>query len=62
MKIGVFDSGIGGMSVAQALQQAYPEYEIWFTNDEEHVPYGSRPPQEVLGFVTPIFEMLVDEG
>jgi glutamate racemase len=62
MRIGVFDSGIGGMSVAQTLQAAYPEHEIWFTNDAEHVPYGTRQPEEVLEFVLPIFEMLVDEG
>lgn len=62
MKIGVFDSGVGGMSVAQTLQAAYPEHLILFTNDAEHVPYGTRSPAEILDFVLPILEMLVDGG
>lgn len=62
MKIGVFDSGIGGLSVVQAIEQALPEYEIIFKNDHEHVPYGTRAPEEILGFVTPIFQDLLDEG
>jgi glutamate racemase len=60
MKIGVFDSGVGGMSVAQTLQQAYPEHDVLYTDDHEHVPYGSRQPAEILGFVEPILEALVE--
>jgi len=62
MKIGVFDSGIGGLSVVQAMEQALPEYEIIFKNDHEHVPYGTKTPAEILGFVVPILQALVDEG
>lgn len=62
MKIGVFDSGIGGLSVVRALEQAFPEYEIIFKNDHEHVPYGTRQPEEILGFVVPIFQQLADAG
>ena len=62
MKIGVFDSGIGGLSVARALEKAFPEHEITFVNDSQHVPYGSRKPKEILGFIQPIFQGLVDEG
>ena len=61
-KIGVFDSGIGGLSVVQAIEQALPEYEIIFKNDHEHVPYGTRAPEEILGFVVPIFQQFIDEG
>lgn len=62
MKIGVFDSGIGGLSVVQAIEQALPDYEIIFKNDHEHVPYGTRTPEEILGFVLPIFQEFIDEG
>ena len=61
-KIGVFDSGLGGLSVANAIRVALPEYEVIFRNDEHHVPYGKRDPEEILGFIVPIFEELIAEG
>lgn len=62
MKIGVFDSGMGGLSVYHAVKQALPEHEVVFKNDSKHVPYGTRTPSEILGFVVPIFQRMVDEG
>lgn len=62
VKIGVFDSGMGGLSVFHAVKQALPEHEVLFRNDSEHVPYGTRTPQEILGFVAPIFQEMVDDG
>jgi glutamate racemase len=62
MKIGVFDSGIGGKSVADAIALALPNDEIIFANDSEHVPYGTREPQEIFSFIVPIFQNLVDNG
>lgn len=58
MKIGVFDSGIGGKSVANAIQQALPMAEVLFVNDSTHVPYGTRTPEEIYGFIEPIFQDL----
>lgn len=62
MKIGVFDSGVGGLSVARAIQKALPDLEIVLREDKQHIPYSNRPPQEILGFVVPIFRELVEEG
>jgi glutamate racemase len=62
MKIGVFDSGVGGLSVANAIRQAMPSVEVVLREDRRHVPYGNRSPQEILGFVVPIFQELVDEN
>jgi glutamate racemase len=62
MKIGVFDSGIGGLSVANAIKAAFPEHEIIFKNDAKHVPYGSRSMDEVLAFTLPILQSLILEG
>lgn len=62
MKVGVFDSGVGGLSVANAIKKALPDAEVIFRNDSMHVPYGSRTPEEILGFVVPIFQSMVDEG
>lgn len=62
MKIGVFDSGIGGKSVAAAIARAYPEADVIFRDDRAHMPYGTKLPAEVLGYVVPILESLVDES
>lgn len=62
MKIGVFDSGIGGQAVADEIKKAIPDLEIVVREDGEHVPYGTRQPEEILGFILPIFQELIDEG
>lgn len=62
MKIGVFDSGLGGLSVANALTKAFAEHEIVFRHDSKHVPYGTKKPAVILGYVEPILKKLVDEG
>ncbi len=62
IKIGVFDSGVGGLSMAQAIQAALPDTEVLFTNDPDHFPYASKSPEELLGYVLPILEGLVDAG
>lgn len=61
-KIGVFDSGVGGQSVASAIQKALPDAGIILREDKKHVPYGTKPPEEIYGYVKPIFEELVAEG
>lgn len=48
MKLGVFDSGIGGEAVAAALQKTFPEADIITINDRKNVPYGDKTPSEVI--------------
>ena len=48
MKIGVFDSGIGGEAVAAAMRDAFPDAEVITVNDRKHVPYGLRQPKEII--------------
>ena len=47
MKLGVFDSGIGGEAVALALQKTFPAAAIITVNDTPNVPYGSKSPETV---------------
>lgn len=61
MKIGVFDSGVGGQSVANAITAALPENEILFVNDAQHVPYGTKTPDQIHDFVVPILQQLVTD-
>jgi len=61
MKIGVFDSGVGGLSVAKAIEKELPEAEVLFVHDTpEHFPYATKDPDEIYGFVVPILQGLVD--
>jgi glutamate racemase len=62
MRIGVFDSGVGGVSVANAIKKSLPGLEVEIREDKEHVPYGTRQPAEVLGFVKPIFQKMINDG
>jgi glutamate racemase len=62
MKIGVFDSGTGGKSVANYIKQELPKLEVIYKDDKAHVPYGSRDTKEIHGFVKPIFQEFINEG
>lgn len=61
-KVGVFDSGIGGLSVVKAIERAMPDAEVLFRSDRAHMPYGDKSPQEVLGYVLPILEEMEQQG
>jgi glutamate racemase len=60
--IGVFDSGVGGLSVAQAIEETLKDVTVIFANDPEHVPYGSKTSQEVLSYAVPIMKKLEKDG
>lgn len=47
MRIGVFDSGIGGEAIAAALEKQFPASEVLVVNDRKNIPYGSKPPHEI---------------
>jgi glutamate racemase len=61
LKIGVFDSGIGGLSVANAVKKALPKAQIIFKNDAEHMPYGTKTKDEILAFCLPVLQSLVTD-
>lgn len=61
-KIGVFDSGLGGLSVAEAIKKAMPQHDVIFMNDRQHMPYGDKPLEQVRDFVLPILQQLVAQG
>jgi glutamate racemase len=62
MRIGVFDSGVGGQSVANAIAKALPEHSILLREDKENLPYGSKSPEVLLSLVEPILKSMVDGG
>ena len=62
MKIGVFDSGIGGKSVVLAIERDLPQHQVLYAEDHANLPYGSKPPELLLTLVTPILRKLIDDG
>jgi len=62
MKIGVFDSGVGGLAVVQAIAKSMPELEIDYKDDKTHLPYGTKSIDEIYGYVKPIFKSFVADG
>lgn len=60
VKIGVFDSGIGGQAVAEKLSRLFPDIEILSVNDREHVPYGSKRPAEIVRYTKVAIQPLID--
>lgn len=60
--IGIFDSGVGGLSVLRAIRQQHPEEPLLFFADQGHVPYGPRPLEEVRTFSFEITRFLLHHG
>ena len=58
MKIGVFDSGYGGLSIFKAIEQLLPEYDYIYLGDNARAPYGSRSFETILKFTTECVEFL----
>ena len=62
MKLGVFDSGIGGEAVAESLKKEFPTAQIITVNDRKNVPYGDRSPSEVIHLTMAAIQPLLDVG
>lgn len=60
--IGVFDSGLGGLSVLAAIAHALPRADLTYLADTAHVPYGSKPDSFIRGRVLAIGDHLVAQG
>lgn len=48
--IGVFDSGLGGLTVLKELRRLLPHENFIFVGDSARAPYGSRTPEEIISF------------
>ncbi len=60
--IGIFDSGVGGLSVLRAIREQMPGLPLTYLADQAHVPYGPRPLEEVRAFSTEITRHLLSRG
>ena len=60
LKIGVFDSGLGGLSVVQAMTKCIRGAEIFYVADTKNAPYGEKTPEQILHFSLALTQYLID--
>jgi glutamate racemase len=60
--IGVFDSGVGGMTVARAIEQLLPSYDLLYFGDLARAPYGSKSPETIIRYARQNTEFLISQG
>ena len=60
--IGVFDSGVGGLTVARSIIDQLPHEPVRYVGDTARGPYGPRPIAEVRAFALDVMDHLVDSG
>ncbi len=58
--VGVFDSGLGGLSVLKSIRRQMPQEDIVYFGDQGHIPYGPRPLEQVRAFSEAITRFLID--
>jgi len=61
-RVGVFDSGVGGLSVWREIVRQYPGLDTLYVADQAHIPYGPRPASEIGTFARGITRFLTDNG
>lgn len=59
--IGIFDSGIGGLTVANAISKLLPQEHLVYFGDTEHMPYGEKSAELIQLFSTKITQFLIEE-
>jgi glutamate racemase len=62
MSIGVFDSGVGGLSVHRALVDRFPSADFLYLADQANAPYGGRPGEEIVELTRAGCIRLFDKG
>jgi glutamate racemase len=60
--IGVFDSGVGGLTVLRALRRRLPHESFLYLGDTARLPYGTKSPQTVSRYALQAAQVLVDRG
>ena len=61
MKIGVFDSGLGGLIMTRAIHDTLPEYDLVYLGDTLHLPYGSRSAEAVYNLTETAVDYLFSQ-
>lgn len=62
LPIGIFDSGIGGLTVANAIRKILPNEQIIYFGDTAHMPYGDKSPEAIKFYSLKIAKFLLDKN
>lgn len=62
MKVGIFDSGLGGLTVVKEIKKLHPKVSIIYLGDTARVPYGTRSPETVRQFAVEDAKFLESQG
>ena len=62
MKIGVFDSGLGGLVITKAFVEAMPEYDYVYYGDTLHLPYGEKTSGQILSYTIEAIKFLISQN
>lgn len=60
--IGVFDSGVGGLTVAKEIKRILPNENMIYFGDTKHLPYGEKSREAIIGYVTKITMFLLEKN
>ena len=60
MKIGIFDSGIGGLLMARSIRRAMPQYDLVYFGDTLHLPYGQRSTESIRRYTQQAMSFLFE--
>ncbi|MFH1429512.1 MAG: glutamate racemase [Candidatus Margulisiibacteriota bacterium] len=60
--IGIYDSGIGGLSVLNEIKKQLPNESVVYYGDTMHLPYGDKSQEEILVYNTHIFALLIEQN
>ena len=61
MKLGIFDSGMGGRALAASLTEVFPDSTIHVVDDRKNVPYGSKTTEQIITLTTQAIQPLLEE-
>ena len=62
MRIGVFDSGVGGLTVLKSLYDKYPKNEYVYIADSKHLPYGEKTKEELFSYASSIIDYFIKQN
>jgi glutamate racemase len=62
LRIGLFDSGVGGLTVLREIYRQMPQESLLYFADSARLPYGNRSPEEILQFVREVLDWMSTQG
>lgn len=60
--VGVFDSGVGGLSILQAIHRLLPDEQLIYLADHAYAPYGDKTPEQIVQRSTQVVDYLIARG